>query len=85
MRILAGAQLRRDIPLRKDGEQGMNARFGNTLRDENADKIKDFVTTDDIVVRSVNEAGLLLYYGDTNSWLVLRDVNGKTIDEYSRV
>lgn len=85
MRILAGAQLRQDVPLRKDGEIGLNGRFGNTLREENADKIKDFTVVEDIVVRSVNEVGLLLYYGDTNSWLVLRDANGKTIDEYSRV
>ena len=85
MRILAGAQLRQDVPLRKDGEIGLNGRFGNTLREENSDKIKDFTVVEDIVVRSVNEVGLLLYYGDTNSWLVLRDANGKTIDEYSRV
>ncbi|OJG34366.1 hypothetical protein [Enterococcus cecorum] len=55
------------------------------MRQEQADKIKDNVTTEDIILKSVNEVGHFLYFAGTNSWLVLKDENGKTIDEYSVV
>lgn len=84
-RILAGATLVPEAPLNKDGSLGFGARFALTLRQEQADKIKDNVTTEDIFLKSVNEVGHFLYFAGTNSWLVLKDENGKTIDEYSVV
>lgn len=57
--------------------------MGTQLREEQKDKIKDFITTEDIILKSVNEVGLFLYYGGTNSWLILKDKDNKTIDEWS--
>jgi len=85
MLIKKGAVLRRDTPLLKDGSIGFAAKFTLMLRQMNADKIKDFVTTNDIILKSVNEVGNFLYFAGTNSWLVLKDKNGKTIDSYSAV
>lgn len=85
MLIKKGARLRKEYQLNKDGSIGLGARMGTQLRDEQKDKIQDFVTTEDIVLKSVNEVGLFLYYGGTNSWLVLKDKNNKSIDEWSAV
>ena len=85
MVIKKGAQLRKEYELNKDGSIGLGIRMGTQIREEQADKIKDFVTTDDIILKSVNEIGLFLYYGGRNGWLVLKDANGKTIDEWSVV
>ena len=48
-------------------------------------QFKDFVTTEDIVLKSVNEVGLFLYFAGTNSWLELVDENGKTLNEWTVV
>lgn len=48
-------------------------------------RFKDFVTTEDIVLKSVNEVGLFLYFAGTNSWLELVDENGKTLNEWTVV
>ena len=85
MCIKKGAILRPTYALNKDGSVGLNARMGMQLRQEQADKINDFTTIDDIVLKSVNEVGLFLYFGGTNGWLVLTDKNNKTIDEWSAV
>jgi hypothetical protein len=55
------------------------------LRSEHADDIQDFVTTRDIVLKSVNEVGLFLYFGGINSWLVLKDEAGKSINDWTIV
>ncbi|MFD1900942.1 hypothetical protein GQR36_14845 [Enterococcus termitis] len=47
--------------------------------------MKNYVTTDDIILKSVNEVGLFLYFGGTNSWLELTDKDGKTINEWTVV
>ncbi|MCD5001527.1 hypothetical protein IV487_03465 [Enterococcus saccharolyticus] len=83
MRIKKGAKLRKDVPLNKDGSLGLAARFTKQLREEHADKIENFVTTEDVVLKSVNEVGHFLYYAGTNSWLVLKDKDGKSIDEWT--
>ncbi len=80
-----GAKLRETYELNKDGSVGLGARMGLQLRQEQADKIQDFRTTEDILLKSVNEIGLFLYFGGTNSWLVLKDAQGKTIDDWSCV
>lgn len=85
MLIKAGAKLRPVAPLNKDGSIGFSAKMGDKIRQEQADKIKDFTTTEDIILKSVNEVGLFLYFAGTNSWLELVDQNGKSIDAWTRV
>lgn len=84
LRVLAGVTLRAEPPLNRDGSLGFAARFALRLREEHADAISGARTTEDIVLRSVNEVGHLLYFAGTNSWLVLRDDAGRTLDELSR-
>ena len=84
LRVLAGATLRAEPSLNRDGSLGFAARFALRLREEHADAISGARTTEDIVLRSVNEVGHLLYFAGTNSWLVLRDDAGRTLDELSR-
>jgi catechol 2,3-dioxygenase-like lactoylglutathione lyase family enzyme len=84
--VKAGGVLAQEVPLNKDGSVGFGARFALTLREEHKDAIgPDFVTTQDIVLKSVNEVGHLLYFAGTNSWLVLKDEVGRTLDDYSIV
>lgn len=40
-------------PLNKDGSVGFSARFGEKLRDERKGQFKDFVTTEDIVLKAL--------------------------------
>jgi len=83
MLIKKGAVLRKETPLLKDGSIGFAAKFALMLRQMHAAQIKDFVTTEDIILKSPNEVGHLLYFAGTNSWLVLKDEQGKTLNEYS--
>lgn len=80
-----GAILLTTPPLNKDGSLGYSVRFAEKVRDENQGKFTGNTTTEDIIFKSVNELGLFLYYGNTNGWLVLKDKNGVTIDEYTVV
>lgn len=83
--IKAGAHMMKETPLNKDGSIGFGARFALTLRREHEHQFEDFVTTEDIVLKSVNEVGHFLYFGGRNSWLELMDAGGRTIDEWTRV
>lgn len=85
MVVKAGARLMKEPPLNKDGSLGYDARFGQAIRDEHRDKIEDFKTTEDIVLKSPNEVGLFLYFGGRNSWMELMDAGGRTLDEWTRV
>lgn len=85
LRIAKGAILRKNYSLNKDGSVGLDARMGTQLRQEQANKIEKSITTEDIILKSVNEVGLFLYFGGTNSWLVLKDSDNKSIDEYAIV
>ncbi|OFI47698.1 hypothetical protein BG262_08315 [Floricoccus penangensis] len=85
MLIKKGATMLAEAPKNKDGSVGFSERVGDQLRQEQEGNFKDFVTTTDIILKSVNEVGLFLYYAGTNSWLQLKDKNGKTIDEYTVV
>lgn len=85
MLLKAGATLMTNPPFNKDGSLGFSAKMGQRIREDHKDKIKDFVTTDDIILKSVNEVGLFLYFGGTNSWLELIDANGKTLNEWTVV
>ncbi|WP_125766942.1 hypothetical protein [Lapidilactobacillus wuchangensis] len=85
MVLAPGATLLADPPLNKDGRLGFSARFGQQLRTEHQTEYKNFVTTAPITLKSVNEVGLFLYFGGTNSWLVLHDDQGKTIHDWTVV
>lgn len=85
MVIEQGAKLRRVAPLNNDGSLGFDGRWGAMLRQEHADAIRDFTTTADIVLKSVNEAGLFLYFGRANGWLQFFDSDGKSINDWTVV
>lgn len=84
--IKKGAKLKSNMPLNKDGKIGFSQKFAMTLRQEHAASINNsFVTTADIHLSSVNEVGHFLYFAGTNSWLVLKDKSGLTLDSYTRI
>ena len=73
--------------MKSDGTPGLAYRFAQTLREEQKANwdAKTFTTTEDIVLKSVNEVGHFLYFAGTNSWLQLVDKEGRTIHELSVV
>lgn len=85
MLIKSGATLLSEAPRNKDGSVSYSAKYGEKLRDDFNDCISNGKTIKDIIVKSVNEASLLLYFGGTNSWLEIVDKDGKSIDEWTRV
>lgn len=85
MLIKSGATMKKVAPLNKDGSVGFSAKMGDKIRSDHASSFKDFTTTEDIILKSVNEVGLFLYYAGTNSWLEMSDKDGKTINEWTVV
>ena len=85
MLLKAGATMMPEPSLNKDGSLGFSAKMGQRIREDHKDKVKNFITTEDIILKSVNEVGLFLYFGGTNSWLELIDANGKTLNEWTVV
>ncbi|EOL45117.1 hypothetical protein [Enterococcus caccae] len=85
MLLKAGATMMAEPPLNKDGSLGFSAKMGQRIREDHKDKVKNNVTTEDIILKSVNEVGLFLYFGGTNSWLELIDATGKTLNEWTVV
>jgi len=85
MEIEPGAQLDMVPQINKDGSEAYGTKFGDKLRQDHATAIEDGRTTDIVLLRSVNEVGSFLYYGGTNSWLELKDAQGRTLDELTRV
>ncbi|EOI06717.1 hypothetical protein UAY_00059 [Enterococcus moraviensis ATCC BAA-383] len=85
MLLKAGATIMANPPLNKDGSLGFSAKMGQRIREDHKDKVKNNRTTEDIILKSVNEVGLFLYFGGTNSWLELIDANGKTLNEWTVV
>lgn len=85
MLIKKGATMMKTAPLNKDGSVGLSAKMGQQLRSEHENQFKEFVTTEDIVLKSVNEVGLFLYFAGTNSWLEMVDASGKTLNEWTIV
>lgn len=85
MLIKKGATMMKEAPLNKDGSVSFSAKMGDKIRSENLDKFKNFVTTEDIILKSVNEVGLFLYFAGTNSWLEMIDKDGKTLNELTVV
>jgi len=83
--LKAGAKLTQDPQLNKDGSLNFSAKVAKSLRADHQDKIKDFVTTEDIIFPSPNELGIFLRYGGDNTWLSLKDKDGKTLHDWSGV
>lgn len=89
MRIKKGAKMLPDseCPRRADGSLGLPWTFTKALRDAHQDKFdpENWVTLDDIVLRSVNEVSYFLYFAGTNSWLLFLDADGRSIHELTVV
>ena len=89
MRLLAGAKMlpNEAAPKRADGTLGFTAKFTLNLREENQEKFdpETWTTTEDIILRSVNEIGHFLYFAGTNSWLEMFDDQGRSIHELTVV
>ncbi len=68
MVLKAGAKLKQEMPLNKDGSIGFSARFTEKLRADRPGQDLGFCD-EDIVLKSVNEVGIFLYYAGTNGWL----------------
>ena len=89
MRLLAGAKMlpNEAAPKRADGTLGFTAKFTLNLREENQEKFdpETWTTTEDIILRSVNEIGHFLYFVGTNSWLEMFDDQGRSIHELTVV
>ncbi|AYG01662.1 hypothetical protein [Lactococcus allomyrinae] len=89
MRIKKGAKMLPDseCPKRADGSLGLAWTFTKTLRDEHKTRFdnKNWVTTEDIILRSVNEVSYFLYFAGTNSWLLFIDDKGRSIHELTVV
>ena len=83
--LKAGAKLTPDPQLNKDGTLNFSAKVAKTLRADHQDKIKDGVTTEDIIFPSPNELGIFLRFGGENTWTGLKDENGKSLHEWSVV
>jgi len=83
--LLSGAKLVVDPQLNKDGSVNFSAQFAQKLRSDHSDKIADNVTTVDIVFPSPNTLGMFLFFGGQNTWAELKDSNGKSLDDWSRV
>lgn len=85
MLVKKGAIMMEEAPLNKDGSVSYAAKYGDKLRADHQENISDNKTTADIILKSVNEVSLFLYFGGTNSWLEILDENGKSLDEWTRV
>ena len=83
--LKAGAKLAPDPQLKKDGTLNYSAVLSEKFRFDNADNINNNVTLTDIVFPSPNVLGIFMRYGGANSWTDLKDKNGKTLDEWSKV
>ena len=82
--LKAGAKLTVEPQLNKDGTLNFSAKVANALRADHADKIKNGITTEDIIFPSPNELGIFLRYGGENTWLSLKDKDGKTLNDWSK-
>jgi len=83
--LKAGAKLTPDPQLNKDGSLNFSAKVAKTLRADHQEKIKNDITTEDIIFPSPNEIGIFLRFGGDNTWLSLKDKDGKTLHDWSKV
>ena len=82
--LKAGAVLVQEPQMNKDGSINFSAKFAKSLRAEHADKISNGVTTQDIIFPSPNELGIFIRFGGENTWLSLKDKDGKTLNEWAK-
>jgi hypothetical protein len=82
--LKAGAKLTPNPQLNKDGSLNYSAKFAKTLRADHAEKIADGITTEDIIFPSPNELGIFLRFGGENTWISLKDKDGKSLHEWSK-
>jgi len=82
--LKAGAKLTPDPQLNKDGTLNFSAKVAKTLRADHEDKIKNGATTEDIIFPSPNELGIFMRFGGENTWLSLKDKNGKSLHDWSK-
>lgn len=85
MTIEAGAILSQERGINRDGSVRYDTKYGEKLRADYAAAIQASVTTQPVRLRSVNEVGMFLYFGNANGWLELVDAEGQTLDELTRV
>jgi len=83
--LKAGAKLTPDPQLNKDGTLNFSAKVAKTLRADHEDKIKNGITTEDIIFPSPNELGIFLRFGGENTWTGLTDKDGKSLNDWSKV
>jgi len=83
--LKAGAKLTPDPQRNKDGTLNFSAKVAKTLRADHAEQIRGGVTTEDIIFPSPNELGIFLRFGGENTWLSLKDKDGKTLHDWSVV
>jgi len=82
--LKAGAVLTADPQLNKDGTLNFSAKVAKSLRADHEEKIKNNTTTEDIIFPSPNELGIFLRFGGDNTWLSLKDKDGKTLHDWSK-
>ena len=83
--LKAGAKLTPDPQLNKDGSLNFSAKVAKTLRADHQEKIDNDTTTEDIIFPSPNEIGIFLRFGGDNTWISLKDNDGKTLHDWSKV
>lgn len=83
--LLSGAKLVKNPQTNKDGSINYSAQFAEKLRLDYADKVENNITKMDIIFPSPNQLGMFLFFGGQNTWVELKDNNGKTLDDWSRV
>ncbi len=83
--LLSGAKLTVNPQMNKDGSMNYSAQFAQKLRSDHLDKIVDNYTTVDIVFKSPNQLGMFLFFGGQNTWAELKDSDGKSLDDWSRI
>ncbi len=83
--LLAGAKLVETPQTNKDGKINYSAKFAQKIRNDHSDKIVNNKTTEDIIFDSPNMLGMFLFFGGQNTWQELKDENGKTLDDWSKI
>ncbi|MCL2366455.1 MAG: hypothetical protein FWC75_05335 [Oscillospiraceae bacterium] len=82
--LKAGAKLTPNPQLNKDGSLNFSAKFAKALRADHEDKIVNHTTTEDIIFPSPNELGIFLRFGGDNTWVNLKDNEGRSLHDWSK-
>jgi len=82
--LLKGAKLAQEMTYTNDGSLNYSCAFAQDLRKNYTEFIENDLTTRDLVFPSPNILGMFLFNGGQNTWLVFKDENGKSLDEWTR-